>query len=269
MLLPASISEQRAFSRARDLRLMLKVMRWLTNGREVWTAYRGDRPIPPLKFRSGLVLHHREEDSPVFLLLEIFANGCYRHAGRLARGHVTDIGANIGAFALYCAWQRPAVRVHAFEPNPRAYETLRHNVRENHLDDIITTHNVAVAGQTGELTLAVDGPSIVASAYTVVQHGSTTSTLVVPAISLADAVSYGDADVDLLKIDAEGAEVVILEESSAETLRRARCVALECHDWLVPAASARSRRALETARFKCRSRGDGRCGSMLYGWRQP
>ncbi len=258
-----------AFSRARDVRLMLKIMRWLTNGREVWTEYRRGRTIPPLEFRSGLVLNHREEDSPVFLLLEIFANGCYRHGGRPARGHVTDIGANIGAFALYCAWQHPDVRVHAFEPNPRAYDTLRYNVHENHLDDIVTTHNVAVAGHTGELKLAVNGPSLVASAYTPVQDGGTTNPLSVPAISLADALSCADGGVELLKIDAEGAEVAILEEATADTLRRARRVALECHDWLVPDALARSRRALETAGFQCRARGDGRCGSMLYARRNP
>jgi FkbM family methyltransferase len=266
---PKSAAVERAVSRVRNLRLMLKTMRWLTNGREVWTEYRRGRTIPPLQFRSGLVLHHGEGDAPVFLLLEIFANGCYGRGGRVARGHVTDIGANIGAFALYCAWQRPDVRVHAFEPNPRAYETLRYNVHENHLEAVITRHNVAVAGRASELRLALNGPSLVASAYTPVQDGATPSTRMVPAISLADALSCADADAELLKIDAEGAEVSILEEASADTLRRARHVAVECHDRLVPGALTRSRRALETAGFHCRARCDRRCGSMLYARRQP
>lgn len=243
---------------------MLKTMRWLTNGREVWTEYRRGRTMPPLQFRSGLVLHHGEGDAPVFLLLEIFANGCYGRGGRVARGHVTDIGANIGVFALYCAWQRPGVRVHAFEPNPRAYEMLRYNVHENHLQDVITAHNVAIAGRAGEIRLALSGPSLVASAYTPEQNGEATSTLVVPAIPLDDALSCSPADVELLKIDAEGAEVAMLEEASTDTLRRARHVVAECHDRLVPGALLRSKRALEAAGFQCRTRCDRRCGSMLY-----
>ena len=93
-----------AFDLVRRARLAALLDRQLSNGGEVWSAYRSAGAIPPLRFRNGLTLWHGDGDAPVFLFLEIFANGCCRRLiDPTPPGDIVDIGANIGAFTLECA----------------------------------------------------------------------------------------------------------------------------------------------------------------------
>ena len=67
------------------------------------------------------------------------------------------------------------------------------------------------------------------------------------------ATRVGNRPIDLLKIDAEGAEADILEGASADTLARIRSIVLEYHDDLVPDAKDRCLRVLRAANFHARS----------------
>ncbi|MBR9970258.1 FkbM family methyltransferase [Magnetospirillum sulfuroxidans] len=58
-----------------------------------------------------------------------------------------DIGANVGAYALYAA--RRGATVWAFEPAPASFAALSENVRINRLDDHISALPLAVAGKNG------------------------------------------------------------------------------------------------------------------------
>lgn len=50
-----------------------KSVRFLRNWAEVWAAYRSGRPLPPFRFRGGLILQHRPVDDLVILFREMFA----------------------------------------------------------------------------------------------------------------------------------------------------------------------------------------------------
>ena len=257
----------RVFDAVRSVRLQAKTLRWLTNWREVWRCHRAGRSLPPLRFRSGLTLYHRASDGPMFLLFEIFANGCYRrHLGRPRRGLVIDIGANIGAFSLDVC-QSESVVVHAYEPHPETYAALRRNLEANGLIDRVTSFNCAVGAGTGELRMAADGPSLTAGRSHRPDDDEESRTVGVPMVGLDEVIARVGVEVELLKIDTEGAEAEILEGAPVGALRKVRRVAVECHDWLSEGASGRSRRALERAGFTCRYHADHRCGSMLYAWR--
>ena len=105
---------------ARSVWLMLRIARRLKNWQEVWRGYIDQQPIPELHFRSGLRLAHDSGDAPVFLLFEVFADGCYRnHIHGPMQGTVIDIGANIGAAAMDFATRFNDIEIHAYEPNPR------------------------------------------------------------------------------------------------------------------------------------------------------
>ena len=58
-----------------------------------------------------------------------------------------DIGANIGAYALYAA-QRPGVSVLAFEPSAASYAALCRNIEVNGLADRIDAYCLALTGET-------------------------------------------------------------------------------------------------------------------------
>ncbi len=126
---------------------------------------------------------------------------------------VVDIGANIGYFTLIAAkLVGPAGKVYAFEPEPHNYELLTKNVLINHYDNIASIPK-AVSNKTGEAELFVDrinlgGHSL--SEDTVLEKAGY---LKIEAVTLDDffGKTVGNLAIDVMKIDAEGAEGIILE----------------------------------------------------------
>ena len=248
----------------RRLRLRALMSRELANAGEVWRAYSAGAAPPALRFRNGQTLHHGPDDAPVFLFFEIFANGCYRRAMPIpASGVVIDIGANIGSFVLDCAARGPHVMIHAYEPNPRAFSTLRRNVEANGLSGRVRLFPEAVGGRAGTLRLSVAGPSLAASAY---RAGDEAPDYVdAPCVTLQTVVERAGA-IALLKIDAEGAEADIL--SNPRDLSSVAGVIGEYHEDLIPGIRARVLLALREAGFTAAATAGGRCGPLFYAERQ-
>ena len=124
-----------------------------------------------------------------------------------------DIGANWGYFTLLAAdLVGPAGRVVSFEPHPALYQRLAQNVGRNHFE-WVTTLQVAVAGAEGEMNLAGYAAGTTnwgVSRLTVDAEPGTSNFRVRTATleSLLDA--QGAAEVDMLKMDIEGAEGSVL-----------------------------------------------------------
>jgi hypothetical protein len=75
----------------------------------------------------------------------------------------------------------------------------------------------------------------------------------VPTVSLDHAITRTGAGQIALKIDAEGAEVEMLESAAQATLAAIDEVALEYHDSIVPDARERCQAVLTQAGFTCRT----------------
>lgn len=75
----------------------------------------------------------------------------------------------------------------------------------------------------------------------------------VPTISLDRAITRTGSEQVAVKIDAEGAEVEMLESASDTALAAIGEIALEYHDSIVPDARARCEAVLTRAGFVCRS----------------
>jgi FkbM family methyltransferase len=141
---------------------------------------------------------------------------------------VIDIGANIGAFAVYAAKQASRGRVLAFEPASDNYELLARNAALNRLSNL-TPVRAAVAGQTGSLTLYRASGSGAHS--TMAGHlFVTTGTESVEALSLDDVfLRYRIDRCNLLKLNCEGAEFEILYSAPDAVLARIDRIAMEYH----------------------------------------
>lgn len=238
----------------RRLRLRAMMARHLVNWREVWSAYDVQALPPPLRFRTGVTLHHTPGDAPVFLFFEIFANGCYRRRLTLpVAGRVVDIGANIGAFILDSAFHQPGLTFHAYEPNPESFQTLERNIDANGLRDRVTPFNEAVTGRGGTIALWRGGGSLAAGAFAADTRDEA-RTIQVPAVPLSDVVERA-GHITLLKIDAEGAEADILESADARTLEHIQAIVGEYHEALVPGVMRRVDAALTKAGFSTDSSG--------------
>lgn len=248
---------------------LCRMVRWLSNWREVWSSYRAGLPLPSLRFRSGLTLHHGPQDSPIALLHEVFGERQYRrHLNGPVEGVMIDLGANIGAVTLDWGSRSHPLRIHAYEPNPRANSMLRRNVEVNGLIDRVTVYDEAVGRDSRELRLWTNVNSMTATAYgDAPPEGGGVATRV-PQVDLNEVVRRaGGGPVALLKMDTEGAEADTLEGASSATLRAIRQIILEYHVRLCPNAEARCRKALEEAGFHCLVRPTNAYHGLMYAWR--
>jgi FkbM family methyltransferase len=239
----------------RRARLRALLARQLENWDAVWSAYEAGTAVPALQFRDGRAFHHGPRDAPLFLFLEIFANRCYsRLAPARVNGPIVDIGANIGAFTLDAAARYPDAPIHAYEPDPVSRNVLRKNVVANGLEGRVTIWPDAVAASDGTLEFHQSGASLESGA-----HASGGASIRVPCVSLGTVISRLGGPAALMKIDAEGAEVDMLEAGSVTP---AAHIVGEFHPWLVERSEERLRAALTPA-YEVAFVVTRRCGTMF------
>jgi FkbM family methyltransferase len=232
------------------LRALWRMFRYLRNWRDVWAPYRAGQRLPALQFRRGFVLNHGPADDPILLLHTVFARSEY---GALASGrsrYLVDIGANIGSVTLDLAWRDAHLKVDAYEPNPLTFDTLNRNVRDNGLHSRVRVYSDAVTGQDGVVLLWSGDSSVLSSVSASAAIGG--ASVSVPTISLDHAIERTGSEHVTVKIDAEGAEVEMLEAASDAALAAIGEIALEYHDSIVPDAGARCEAVLTKAGFRCR-----------------
>lgn len=149
---------------------------------------------------------------------------------------VYDVGANIGFFTMLCSrLVGPEGAVYAFEPIPQNVATLRHNVALNGLTNVVIIEK-ALSSSTGAAEMFVSPWSAfhslnVAGASKQENHGPQSGEIVVQTVTLDEFVRGEDVRApDLVKIDVEGAELVVLD-GMRETLRsRQPLLLVEVHD---------------------------------------
>jgi len=124
---------------------------------------------------------------------------------------VFDVGANSGPFSLYAALERPRATVFAFEPVPRSAAALARNIALNGTRNV-TACEAAVCDRDGTIELFVPpGESLPLGASTLPAFRRPGERLAVSALRLDTFVrEHGIGTVDLLKLDAEGAEPAVL-----------------------------------------------------------
>lgn len=140
-------------------------------------------------------------------------------------GVVVDGGANVGFYAM---WQAVAVgptgAVHAFEPNPRAYELLCRNVADNGLT-WVQCHPLALTLDGGDVDVVGDARD--SSMMKVRASAAGTS---VRSVTLDDFVlAHGVERIDVVKLDTEGAEADIVAGGLRVAVPRTQRVVIESH----------------------------------------
>jgi FkbM family methyltransferase len=138
---------------------------------------------------------------------------------------IVDLGANVGLSVLSFAARFPRARILAVEASPSTFERLERNV--GGLERVTTVH-AAVAGSDGTLPFYEGDGSWAASL-----HRGDELAIVhqVPALTLETLLDrHGIEQVDLLKVDVEGAEGAVLRSPA---LSRARTVIAELHSDLL------------------------------------
>lgn len=140
-------------------------------------------------------------------------------------GMVVDIGANIGAFAVFAA--RHAKHVFAFEPLTDNVRILKRNTQSLRN---VTVFPIAVAG-SHEMRTFTFNDIMPGNASMVTKRGMHQET--VQTITLTEVLDLCCIPrIHLLKMDIEGAEYELLSAAPPETLRRIDAITMEFHDFL-------------------------------------
>lgn len=148
-------------------------------------------------------------------------------------GVMFDIGANIGLFSLRLATERPGLKIHAFEPEPKTQTCLLKSVEANAFNNIVV-HREALSDHRGTATFYVDeqnhgGHSL--NAQAIREDGNSIATQIeVPLLTADEFVAEKRFErLDIVKLDVQRHEESVLNGAVA-TIRRFRpTVMMECY----------------------------------------
>lgn len=149
---------------------------------------------------------------------------------------VLDIGANVGSLSIMLAKQYPFLKIYAYEAHPINYTILKKNIEDNNVTNI-SAFNFAVYSvddhfidinlnsvNTGASTIFVnpkDHPKLYSPEF---------SNIEVPTISMDSIIRSNNIDsIKLLKMDCEGSEFDIIENSNLINEIKISNFAIEVH----------------------------------------
>ena len=140
---------------------------------------------------------------------------------------IVDLGANIGASALWYAMAYPDARVVAVEPDRSNADLCRRNTA-GHNVEVLTA---AVGATPGYVSVSGDDEEKWATRTARDDHGSTRICLVNDIVS-----EVPNATLFIVKVDIEGFESDLFS-GNTEWVQQAAAVIIEPHDWMMPGAA--------------------------------
>lgn len=166
----------------------------------------------------------------LFVLREVLIDETYADIlPLLPRRRVTvlDIGANLGSFCVWLAARHGIERGTCFEPDPSSFRLCRFNLSLNACAQVEPVPK-AVGGVERTLQMLVNtirpgGNSIYAPAT------SDAETAQIDVVPLTQWLTRFDGQIDVAKIDCEGAEWEILEKTPLSDWERIGLVVAEVH----------------------------------------
>jgi FkbM family methyltransferase len=137
---------------------------------------------------------------------------------------IIDCGANIGMSVLYFKSVYPDARVIAYEADPKIFDVLKRNIESNGIRGVELV-NKAVGAENGVARFWSQGGD---SGRVAVEADGSKPLIEVPMIRLRDELV--GRDVDLIKMDIEGAEVDVFVDC-APAMGGVRAVCAEFHSF--------------------------------------
>lgn len=180
-----------------------------------------------MNFRKNIKFATRVNSQDLIILHEIFKAKCYEKAKIRKNDVVVDIGAHIGGYSILAT--KLGGKVFAYEAMPENYELLVENLKINNCKRV-KSYNVAVNSKKGEVLLNVDRTGN--GLHSIYPDSSSKETIKVPSIDLHEIfVNNRLNQIDVLKIDVEGAEYEIILHARPEDLQKIKTIIMEYHDY--------------------------------------
>ncbi len=222
-------------------RKYLGPLRWQDAAKAATWHYKPGRRIT-ITLRRGhqLTLRSGTSDFPIFF--KIFTEGEYRLPFDFTPETIIDAGANIGLATVFFALNHPQSRILALEPDAGNLELLRLNTAGL---PHVTIFAKALWNRNTLLTLKNDNAEPWAHQFGEGESGQ------VAAITVPELLEeLGTEKLDLLKMDIEGAEETVFDETAAAWFDRIRVLVVEMHDRHAPTATKNLVRHLASRDFQ-------------------
>ena len=178
------------------------------------------------------VIQLREVQSDFYTFGDVIEEDVYgvalRHLPECST--IIDLGANIGLAALYLANAYPTARIFAVEPNRDNFELLKLNVKELTEDKRCVPLQAAAWSTRKALAVDPQWKSGAYNAYRLLDKSPPqNASEAVEGFTMEELIaSSGFQEVDLLKVDIEGAELELFRDDVA-WLARVKAIAIEFH----------------------------------------
>lgn len=170
---------------------------------------------------AGVRFYVRKATSDLFVINEVFKQHVYETP---PTGIVLDLGANIGAYALYAA--QTATVVYAYEPESSNFSQLTKNIELNACTNIVPIQK-AVGGRESAVSLfkASVNKGASSTAQAISHNAETVHMTTLDALCKKHALE----NIDMLKVDIEGGEYELFAHASRDTLGRIQHIMMEMH----------------------------------------
>jgi FkbM family methyltransferase len=163
-------------------------------------------------------------------LEKIFVDDEYRFPFDHFPQLIVDAGANIGMATLYFAHQYPQARIVAIEPEPSNFEMLHRNCKD--LPNVILLQGALWPSNS---PLEIADPTADAWTFRVIERTANRGNAAVPAFTIPAILErVGARQIDLLKLDIEGAELQLFSDGADEWIHLVKAIAIELHDRFLP-----------------------------------
>ncbi len=173
------------------------------------------------KLDNGLTLWYREGSSDLAVYKE---NEYYRNCFPGENDVIMDVGANIRDMPL--KWGNRVKEIHCYEPMPDTFRILRMNIEGNRLDNC-KSYEVALGHGDGEIEIWTNLKR---------SHAYAKSSTVSKRARTCITVKKGDFEAEalrikptIIKIDIEGGEREIIENTSDKVFESCHTFLLEIH----------------------------------------
>lgn len=127
---------------------------------------------------------------------------------------ILDVGANLGYYALLAGHELgDQATIYAFEPSPSNAQILRKNVELNDFEDIISIQECAVGDSDGNISFRLSNKSNLGHVVNDPPENDE-SIITVELVSIDNFLLENEIppeDVDVVRMDTQGAEAMILE----------------------------------------------------------
>ncbi|MEN8247339.1 MAG: FkbM family methyltransferase [Bacteroidota bacterium] len=193
-----------------------------------------------LKHRFSL----RANTSDVTTFKHIFAHDDYNFHLLQDPGVIIDAGANIGLASIYFANKYANAEIISIELSPSNFQLLKKNTEKYSQVNCI---NAGVWHKNQTLKFIEEGFS--PWGYKV-NNKLDENSISVKSITILDIIEqYNLSQVDLLKVDIEGAEVELFSENYGQWLPKVKYLVIEFHDRSRPDSSKTVKKALSEFDF--------------------